>query len=145
MHELLLLLLLLSFPESFRVNLEVSWAVRLCILLFKQYKLRSLSEYVYAGLKAGHVRGPMQNLGAGPLWAVFYDVIVLTNRAMTFLRNWPRWYKRHIANVSITPVIIANLAYMNIKNTANYWNWSACRCYMICRHKVFFSFGGVWA
>jgi len=25
------------------------------------------------------------------------------------------WYKRYIANVSITPVIIANLAYMNIK------------------------------
>jgi len=25
------------------------------------------------------------------------------------------WYKRHITNVSITPVIIANLAYMNIK------------------------------
>jgi len=38
-----------------------------------------------------------------------------TVRATTFLRKWPIWYKRHIANVSITPVIIANLAYMNTK------------------------------
>jgi len=40
---------------------------------------------LYPSLDGGHwqgrpkqVRGPMQDLGAGPLWAVLYDVIVFS-------------------------------------------------------------------
>jgi len=39
-------------------------------------------------------------------------VLIFYSRSTVAL---PIWYKRHIANVSVTPVIIANLAYMNIK------------------------------
>jgi len=51
----------------------------------------------------------------GPSEQCFMTSSCSINRAKTFLRKWPIWYKRHIANVSITPVIIANFAYMNVK------------------------------
>jgi len=46
---------------------------------------------------------------------VLYNVIVLSQPCYDLFEKMVNMIQTNIANVSITPIIIANLAYMNIK------------------------------